>query len=138
LGDHTKALMQAAKNNDQLWIRVDGPYGKWPFNFFRYKCAVLVAGGVGVTPSIATIRHIYNLHRQETNEVNPHLSDLFFIWSCKSEEELAWYKADIEAALERSALNSNKYPTLHVRSCSCYSSNSHILASLACHFSKRC
>eukprot|EP00475_Leptophrys_vorax_P035025 TRINITY_DN5728_c0_g4_i1.p1 TRINITY_DN5728_c0_g4~~TRINITY_DN5728_c0_g4_i1.p1 ORF type:complete len:675 (-),score=152.69 TRINITY_DN5728_c0_g4_i1:32-2011(-) len=114
LGDHTRKLMHAAQSRETLWIRVDGPYGNWPFNFFRYKCAVLVAGGVGVTPSIATIRHIYNLHRSSQNEVEPYLSDLFFIWSCKSEQEYEWYKADVEAAIEKSALKNQKYPTLHL------------------------
>jgi hypothetical protein len=35
LGDHTKKLVQASGTKGKLWIRVDGPYGKWfVFLFF--------------------------------------------------------------------------------------------------------
>jgi hypothetical protein len=55
LGEFTNSIVDFAKNNRQqnIYIRVDGPYGKWPFNFKRYKTVVLIAGGVGVTPCFA-------------------------------------------------------------------------------------
>eukprot|EP00475_Leptophrys_vorax_P035023 TRINITY_DN5728_c0_g3_i1.p1 TRINITY_DN5728_c0_g3~~TRINITY_DN5728_c0_g3_i1.p1 ORF type:complete len:1084 (+),score=234.56 TRINITY_DN5728_c0_g3_i1:73-3252(+) len=114
LGDHTRQLMEAAKNKQDLMMRVDGPYGSWPFRFERYRCVVLVAGGVGVTPSIALLRHVFHLHRKSDNEIHPYLSDIFFIWSCKNEQEYSWYKAEVEAAVEKSALKVAKYPALHL------------------------
>eukprot|EP00475_Leptophrys_vorax_P003831 TRINITY_DN1223_c0_g1_i1.p1 TRINITY_DN1223_c0_g1~~TRINITY_DN1223_c0_g1_i1.p1 ORF type:complete len:1142 (+),score=352.10 TRINITY_DN1223_c0_g1_i1:95-3520(+) len=112
LGDHTKKLLAAAEGNRQLWIRVDGPYGKWPYNFARFRGVVLVAGGVGVTPSMALIRHVFHINR-ETNEVDPYLQDVYFIWSCRNEKEFGWYRDMLEEAMARSALENSKYPRLH-------------------------
>eukprot|EP00475_Leptophrys_vorax_P035021 TRINITY_DN5728_c0_g1_i1.p1 TRINITY_DN5728_c0_g1~~TRINITY_DN5728_c0_g1_i1.p1 ORF type:complete len:1218 (+),score=288.28 TRINITY_DN5728_c0_g1_i1:1291-4944(+) len=114
LGDHTRRLLEAAKNKEDLVMRVDGPYGSWPFRFERYRCIVLVAGGVGVTPSIALLRHVFHIHRKSENEIYPYLSDIFFIWSCKNEQEYSWYKAEVEEAVEKSALKVAKYPALHL------------------------
>jgi predicted ferric reductase len=113
LGDHTKKLLEKAKANKSLWIRVDGPYGKWPFNFARYNTAVLIAGGVGVTPSMALIRHIYHINRV-TNEVDPYLQDVFLLWACKNEREFKWYRRTLEEAMKRSAQNPDTMPKLHI------------------------
>jgi len=112
LGDHTKKLLAAAEGNKQLWIRVDGPYGKWPYNFSRFRGVVLVAGGVGVTPSMALIRHVFHINR-ESNEVDPYLQDVYFVWSCRNEKEFGWYRDMLEEAMARSALENSKYPRLH-------------------------
>jgi len=100
LGDHTKALIKAAEDRNNLWIRVDGPYGKWPFNISRYRAVVLVAGGVGATPSIAALRHIYHVNR-ETQTVDPFLQNVFFIWSCKSMADFKWFQKTIEKIFTR-------------------------------------
>jgi predicted ferric reductase len=112
LGDHTKKLLEAAAAKKSLWIRVDGPYGKWPFNFARYNTVVLIAGGVGVTPSMALIRHIYHINRI-TAEVDPHLQDVFLVWSCKNAFEFKWYKKTLEEAMKRAAQNKETLPKLH-------------------------
>eukprot|EP00475_Leptophrys_vorax_P041730 TRINITY_DN78775_c0_g1_i1.p1 TRINITY_DN78775_c0_g1~~TRINITY_DN78775_c0_g1_i1.p1 ORF type:complete len:982 (+),score=244.37 TRINITY_DN78775_c0_g1_i1:113-2947(+) len=113
LGDHTKKMIAAAQASQQVWIRVDGPYGKWPFNFTRFKGVVLVAGGVGVTPSMALIRHVFNINRNGA-DVDTRLTDVFFVWSAKNEREFEWYQEMLVEAMKRSALKSDKYPTLHV------------------------
>jgi NAD(P)H-flavin reductase len=112
LGDHTKALLSAAESNQRLWIRVDGPYGKWPYNFSRFRSILLVAGGVGVTPSMALIRHVYHINR-DSNEVDPYLQDVFFVWSCKNEKEFGWYRDILEEAMARSAVENSRFPKLH-------------------------
>jgi predicted ferric reductase len=114
LGDHTKKLLQRAEQAGQnnLWVRVDGPYGKWPFTFSRSKAVVMVVGGVGVTPAMALIRHVFHLYRI-TREKETHLTNVFFIWTCKNEVEFGWYRPMIEKALERSADAEGRYPKLH-------------------------
>jgi predicted ferric reductase len=112
LGDHTKYLISKIESCQELYVRVDGPYGKWPFDFARYKSIVLVSGGVGVTPSMTLIRHVFHLNR-ETKEVDPYLRDVFFIWSCKNEKEFQWFKEMLEEAMVRSASKNSVYPRLH-------------------------
>jgi predicted ferric reductase len=113
LGDHTKALISAVESKKQLFIRVDGPYGNWPFTFSRYRSIVLISGGVGVTPCISLIRHLFHINRV-TFEVDPFVQDVFMVWSCKNELEYSWYKEIVEEAIAKSALKRNRYPRLHL------------------------
>eukprot|EP00475_Leptophrys_vorax_P011954 TRINITY_DN18417_c0_g3_i1.p1 TRINITY_DN18417_c0_g3~~TRINITY_DN18417_c0_g3_i1.p1 ORF type:complete len:799 (-),score=179.20 TRINITY_DN18417_c0_g3_i1:62-2125(-) len=111
LGDHTKKLLETAKEKKNLWVRVDGPYGKWPFSFNRYKAVVMVVGGVGVTPAMSLIRHVYHIHRI-SQEKETHLTDVFFVWTCKNETEFSWYRELLEEAMKRS-LSVGNFPMLH-------------------------
>jgi predicted ferric reductase len=116
LGDHTKKLIEKAQSPfSDLWIRVDGPYGKWPYNFARYRAVALFAGGIGVTPSMALIRHVFHINRPESAAASEQsaLKDVFFIWSCKSKREFDWYSQMLIEAMKRSA-SSAQYPSLHV------------------------
>jgi hypothetical protein len=65
LGDFTGKLYARAQSavalKQKLWLRVDGPYGKFSLNHNRYPVVVLVAGGVGVTPSIACLKDVYRI-----------------------------------------------------------------------------
>eukprot|EP00966_Prymnesium_polylepis_P030409 707153-Prymnesium_polylepis.1 len=42
----------------ELTVRVDGPYGVPP-DVSQYDLVVLVAGGIGVTPCHAILRHLH-------------------------------------------------------------------------------
>jgi len=43
----------------KLTINVDGPYGL-PLDPSQYRCILLVAGGIGITPLYATYKHFYS------------------------------------------------------------------------------
>jgi hypothetical protein len=49
------------ESNPRLWIRADGPYGKFTIDYHHYDTVLLVGGGVGVTPCIACLRDIYRV-----------------------------------------------------------------------------
>ncbi len=40
-------------------IRVDGPFGASSEDVFKYRVAVCVAGGIGVTPFASALKHIW-------------------------------------------------------------------------------
>jgi predicted ferric reductase len=53
LGDHTNALKNLKTNTlVQIW----GPYGTFSEKFFTGKPAILVAGGIGITPFLSMIK----------------------------------------------------------------------------------
>eukprot|EP00475_Leptophrys_vorax_P020428 TRINITY_DN2795_c0_g1_i3.p1 TRINITY_DN2795_c0_g1~~TRINITY_DN2795_c0_g1_i3.p1 ORF type:complete len:1418 (-),score=317.02 TRINITY_DN2795_c0_g1_i3:83-4336(-) len=111
LGDHTKKLVQASAEKGKLWIRVDGPYGKWPFNIMRYRTVILVSGGVGVTPCMAALRHIYHINREDKLG-DSRLKSVFFVWSCKDASDFHWYGDVLESIVHLSESVAN-YPKLH-------------------------
>jgi respiratory burst oxidase len=112
LGDHTKELVRRSSKGRNLWIRVDGPYGMWPFKFNMYKAVAMVVGGVGVTPAMSLIRDVFHIQRIKLEAIS-HLTDVFFIWTCKNEVEFKWYQDMLEEAMKRSADGSGRYPILH-------------------------
>jgi predicted ferric reductase len=109
LGDHTKKLIEQAKNHGSLWIRVDGPYGAWPFDILQYKTIILVGAGVGVTPCISALKYIYDVDGQ--NDYGT-LKNVFFVWSCRDLNAYSWFSDTLEMADE---LGREKgFPTLYV------------------------
>ena len=83
LGDFTGKLyaraQQAASLKQKLWLRVDGPYGKFSLNHNRYPVVVLVAGGVGVTPSIACLKDIYRIRMSVVRYVCVYVCFVLFV-----------------------------------------------------------
>ena len=60
LGDYTSRLREYASNkSNEMYIRVDGPYGHLPFDPRTTPVAVYFAGGIGITPIIGILRHVY-------------------------------------------------------------------------------
>lgn len=55
LGDGTQRLMQAAKNDESLHLRVDGPYGP-RLPYMDYHTVALFAVGIGITPALTILK----------------------------------------------------------------------------------
>jgi predicted ferric reductase len=112
LGNFTGKLREwkAENPNSTLWVRCDGPYGSWPFNYARYPSILLACGGVGVTPCIAVLRHIYGI-RSTKSHYEPILKNVHFVWSCKTDEDFLWFKTEILQAMEKSGKH---FPKLHL------------------------
>ena len=66
LGGFTRKLRKKADECDAakrpLWVRVDGPYGDIGLCFARHPVGIFIGGGVGITPIIGVLRHVYRLH----------------------------------------------------------------------------
>jgi len=101
LGNYTRSLIEDAKKSMAIQVRVDGPYGKWPFNYSRYRKVMLVGGGVGVTPCIAALRHLYQINIL-FGKTEPIVKEVIFVWSCKNEESYKWFEDVIEECWSKS------------------------------------
>lgn len=55
LGDGTQRLMQTARNDNPLDLRVDGPYGP-RLHYMDYHTVVLFAVGIGITPALTILK----------------------------------------------------------------------------------
>ena len=55
LGDGTQRLMQTARNEDLLHLKVDGPYGP-RLQYMDYHAVALFAVGIGITPALTILK----------------------------------------------------------------------------------
>jgi len=115
LGDHTKQFIEKAANKDQMYVRIEGPYGKFNLNYKRYPSVILVGGGVGITPLIAMIKDMYNYNmsseQKQKNPLSPHLKEVTFVWSCVSEEVFGWFSDVVEYCEKKSSVSG--YPKIN-------------------------
>jgi predicted ferric reductase len=119
LGDFTTKLHDVVKAqgaNAQLWVRCDGPYGRFTIDFRRFQTVVVVGGGVGVTPCIATLRDIFrvDMTQEDRMEKARHTinRNVFFIWSCANVATFHWFKDVIERCEKKSSRSG--YARLHL------------------------
>lgn len=76
-GDFTHSLVSGLKVGDEVIVR--GPFGRFIFNATRDQSAVLIAGGIGITPFISMARYATRLQLP-----NP----IVLIYSCHSQEDI--------------------------------------------------
>jgi predicted ferric reductase len=121
LGDFTTRVYEEASKSvalrSHLWVRVDGPYGKFSLNPELFPVIVLVGGGVGITPQVAALKAIYrvrmnNVARLEHSRSGV-LKHVYFIWSCPDPEHYGWFAQLYDDCLART-LDDPSYPQLHL------------------------
>ena len=99
-GDWSGALHNHSrkKNLDAsgMWARVDGPYGAPTSSVYRSKVALLIAGGIGVTP-FASVLHSLLLRRQDAGGTG---QVIYFHWLNRSQKSYEWF-VDLLGAAER-------------------------------------
>ena len=83
-------------------ILIDGPYGAPAQDLYNYKVAMLIAGGIGVTPAASLLKSIW--YRYKRKEKIP-LRKLYFFWINRESEAFSWFKS-LLAELERCFLSS--------------------------------
>ncbi|KAJ1679831.1 hypothetical protein EV182_001237 [Spiromyces aspiralis] len=84
-------------------VFVDGPYGAPAEHIFRYKTAVMIGAGIGVTPFASVLRSIrWRLHNCPDKL---ELRKIYFIWVCRDMRSFEWFK-DLLISLERDGLGS--------------------------------
>lgn len=105
-------------------IRIDGPYGAPSQDVFGSDLAVLVGGGIGVTPFASILKHIW--YRQRAGKLG-RLRHVEFIWVCREPKGFAWFNSVLreieDAQIDREFLSSlPSSPRVHT-------SNLHVLNS---------
>jgi NADPH oxidase len=79
-------------------VRVDGPYGAPAEDVFNSDVAVLVGGGIGVTPFASILKHIW--YRQKRGNLGA-LRRVEFFWVCRDVPSFGWFQnllQEVEAA----------------------------------------
>ena len=70
-----------------MTARIDGPYGAPTSSVYRSKVAILIAGGIGVTP-FASVLHSLLLQRKTTGETG---RMVYFHWLNRSQKSYEWF-----------------------------------------------
>ena len=107
LGDHTAKLHDMARRQERIWLRVDGPYGRFSLDHKRYPTVVLIGGGVGVTPLISLLRDVYRTDMSEQRRARiprgaHHIERVCFVWVCPDMRTYSWFQSTIEGCRSRS------------------------------------
>jgi len=107
----------------QRSVYIDGPYGAPAQDFTRYKVAILIGAGIGVTPFAAVIKNIQYIFKTWRTVDQPlqglaqiskgatyfpidfELTKVYFHWSTKSQESMGWFKESMEALCEQDTEN---------------------------------
>jgi NADPH oxidase len=79
-------------------IRIDGPYGAPTEDVFKSEVALLVGGGIGVTPFASILKHIW--YRQKRGNLGS-LRRVEFIWVVRDAPAFGWFQTllqEVEAA----------------------------------------
>lgn len=67
-------------------IYLDGPYGEGHQDWNTYDVAILIGGGIGVTPFASILKDVsYNANRQRT-----HCKKVYFIWVSRTQKQFEW------------------------------------------------
>ena len=97
LGDWSRGVVNLA--GTQTSIFVEGPYGgitRDIDNDTRYPNILLVSGGVGVTPHLSLVKHLWNEHHTR----NRVLSTLKHVWVVRDNEMLSGFYSDLCPTVE--------------------------------------
>jgi predicted ferric reductase len=121
LGDFTNKVYdmttKAMTLRTKLWVRVDGPYGKFSLNLERYPVVVLIGGGVGITPQIAALKSIYRICMSNVARVDnlrrTMVKHVYFVWSSPDPEHYWWFADFFQQCVQR-RLDDMTYPELHL------------------------
>lgn len=69
-------------------LYLDGPFGEGHQDWYRYKVAVLVGGGIGVTPFASILKDI--VFRSKTDNVRFPCEKVYFIWVTRTQKQFEW------------------------------------------------
>lgn len=84
LGNWTRSLRKIVDSHDEIDILMEGPYGSIAVDIFegRYKMALLVSGGIGITP----MQSICNTLIYQHNVLNKLWKKVWFVWTVREYE----------------------------------------------------
>jgi NADPH oxidase 5 len=102
-GDWTAAVrrlaeaQQSARSPDPIGAFIDGPYGAPSTDVFQSRRAVLIAGGIGVTPFASVLESIV---LRSASNATVALDRVDFVWLNRDQYSFEWF-VDLLASVER-------------------------------------
>lgn len=90
-------------------VLIDGPYGAPAEDLKKYKYALLIGAGIGVTPAASLLKSIW--YEYSRSAPIP-LKKLFFYWVTREKESIAWFQsllASIEESIPKRKLEIHTY-----------------------------
>ncbi|KAJ3117532.1 hypothetical protein HK098_006239 [Nowakowskiella sp. JEL0407] len=97
--------------NNVPQIRIDGPYGAPAEDFYKYKVAVLVGAGIGVTPAASLLKSVWYRYYRKAPMA---LEKVYFFWVNRDKEAFEWFHsllATLEESVPTSFLEIHVYLT---------------------------
>ncbi|KAK3803212.1 hypothetical protein RRG08_013795 [Elysia crispata] len=87
--DNLRKLFEVRLGNkmDFPKIYVDGPFGESHQDWYRYPVAVLVGGGIGITPFASILKDIAN---RSKNLARVPCQKVYFIWVTRTQRSFEW------------------------------------------------
>ena len=101
VGDWTKAFSDLLNSSPETRIRIDGPYGTPSEDVLKREIAILVGGGIGVTPFASLLKSIFYHSISSRRERPP---KVYFIWICRDTYSFEWFQSLI-ATLEQEPID---------------------------------
>ncbi|XP_078316138.1 dual oxidase 2-like [Crassostrea virginica] len=90
-------------------VYVDGPYGEGHQDWYRYEVAVLVGGGIGVTPFASILKDI--VHKSKIADLRFPCKKVYFLWVTRTQKQFEWM-TDIIREVE--SVDSNQFMDTHI------------------------
>jgi dual oxidase len=92
VGPWTKALRvvfdpKKLKDHPMPFLYLDGPYGEGHQDWSKYETAILVGGGIGVTPFASILKDV--VFQIQYNHTLP-IKKVYFFWVCRSQRGFEW------------------------------------------------
>ena len=72
-------------------VYVDGPFGSASEDVFKFEVAILVGGGIGVTPFASILKSIW--YRMNYPQGKTRLRKVYFFWVCRDFGTLEWFRS---------------------------------------------
>ncbi|KAL7305239.1 hypothetical protein TKK_0002624 [Trichogramma kaykai] len=72
------------------YVYIDGPFGGGNQDWYKFEVAVLIGGGIGVTPYASVLKDL--VHNSSTNRFTGFAcKKVYFIWVCSSHKHFEWF-----------------------------------------------
>jgi len=104
LGQHTKKIVDSATKKQNIYVRVDGPYGNLHLNYRRFPAVLLVAGGIGFTPMLGILKDMFDV-----GDLNPHakpkphcVEAVYVVWSITTVDQYYWFADELNECYKNS------------------------------------
>lgn len=111
VGDWTKRLEQLAKQFDRMMLShtrvfLDGFHGSSHMRangYLQHSAALMVAGGIGVTPLMSSLRTIVASNQNSSLDFS-HLKRIVFVWVVREEKMLELYREELSEIQSQSMI----------------------------------
>lgn len=97
------------RGNSLPLLLLDGPYGEGHQDWYRYQVAILVGGGIGVTPFASILKDI--VHKSRIADLRFPCKKVYFLWVTRTQKQFEWM-TDIIRDVER--VDENNFVDIHI------------------------